>query len=167
MTPETVSATTDGQTATLAKRADFGVDLCREGNWQEGVKVLGRVAENLSDGVELPADFYSYLGYGIAREENRIKEGVALCQHAIKKEFYQPDHYANLARTYLISGRRLGAFKALRRGLSMAPRHSSLRLIQRDMGIRRQLSVPFLYRSHSINRFIGRLRHELFKPRRW
>ena len=164
---ETLSAPDEGRTATLSKMADLGVDLCRQGNWREGVRILGRVAESNHDGLELTGRFYSYLGYGIAREENRVKEGLALCQHALKKEFYQPDNYANLARTYLLSGRRLGAFKALRRGLRAAPRHSALRVIRREMGIRRRPLFPFFPRSHAINRFLGRLRYALFKQRRW
>ncbi|MEE8138862.1 MAG: hypothetical protein V3T81_08370 [Thermoanaerobaculia bacterium] len=152
---------------TLNKMAQRGIDLCRQGSWQEGVRVLGRVAESNREGVELPGRFFSYLGYGIARVENRVKEGLSLCQHAIKKEFYQPENYANLARTYLLSGRRLGAFRALQRGLSVAPRHRSLDVIRRQMGIRRGPLIPLLPRSHPINRLLGRLRYTLFKPRHW
>ncbi|MEE8137960.1 MAG: hypothetical protein V3T81_03680, partial [Thermoanaerobaculia bacterium] len=83
------------------------------------------------------------------------------------KEFYQPDNYANLARTYQLAGRRLGALRALRRGLSVAPQDRSLHLIRRQMGIRRGSLIPLVPRSHPINRFLGRLRHTLFKPRHW
>ncbi len=151
---------------TLSKLAQRGITLCRKGNWKEGVRILARVAEGDRDGVELPGQFYSYLGYGIALVDNNIKEGLALCQHAIKKEFYHPDNYANLTRTYLLSGRRRGAHKALRRGLRVAPRHPGLRQIQREMGVRRRPPIPFLPRSHSVNRFLGQLSYQLFKPRR-
>ncbi len=167
MTAETLSEPVGSRAETLNKMAQRGIDLCRQGSWQEGVRVLGRVAESNLEGVELPSRFFSYLGYGIARVENRVKEGLSLCQHAIKKEFYQPDNYANLARTYQLAGRRLGALRALRRGLSVAPQDRSLHLIRRQMGIRRGSLIPLVPRSHPINRFLGRLRHTLFKPRHW
>jgi hypothetical protein len=162
-----LSDSPDSRIGTLSNLAQRGITLCRQGNWKEGVPILVRVAEGNRDGVELPGQFYSYLGYGIALVDNNIKEGLALCQHAIKKEFYQPDNFANLARTYLLSGRRRGAHKALRRGLRIAPQHPGLRQVQRQMGLRRRLPIPFLPRSHAVNRFLGQLSYQLFKPRRW
>ena len=75
-----------------------GVDLCKAGNWDEGLFCLSRATEGETlRSANLPGRVYSYLGYGIALRENRIKEGIELCRHAIKIEFYEADNYLNRA----------------------------------------------------------------------
>ncbi|HET9228741.1 MAG TPA: hypothetical protein VFR31_18825, partial [Thermoanaerobaculia bacterium] len=73
--------------------------LCREGNWNEGLVYLGQLAESGEPGSAMPGLFYSYLGYGIARCQGKVQEGLKLCEHSVKVEFYEPDNYLNLART--------------------------------------------------------------------
>ena len=90
----------------LQQAAQRGIDLCRAGNWKAGMEILGNIAEADRQGTELSGLFYSYLGYGIARYERRGKEGLALCQHAIKVQFYEPENYVLLARVYLLRRRR-------------------------------------------------------------
>lgn len=107
---------------------------------------------------------YSYLGYGIARFKGRPRDGVALCEHAVKIEFFQPDNQFNLARTYLLVGNREKAVAALRRGLKLDPDHGGLRGLAAQMGQRRRPVLRFLSREHPLNRFLGRLRHQISEP---
>lgn len=107
----------------------------------------------------MPGLFYSYLGYGIARYQNRVSEGLKLCQHSIKVEFYQPENYVNLARTYLLSNDRSGAVKTVRSGLKIDPQNPDLLELYRDLGIRKLPVLSFLSRSNPLNRFLGSLRH--------
>ena len=90
----------------LNQAAVRGVEACKKGQWKEGLAVLGKIAEADRQGAELHGQFYSYLGYGIARYERRVKEGLALCQHSIKVQFYEPENYVNLARVYLLARNR-------------------------------------------------------------
>jgi hypothetical protein len=132
--------------------------LCRQGDWDGGLFYLGQVAESGEPGSALPGLFYSYLGYGIARCQGRVKEGLKLCQHSIKVEFYESENYLNLARTCLLSHDRAGAVRAVRGGLKVDPGNLDLLALYRDLGIRREPIVPFLARDNPFNRLLGRIR---------
>lgn len=136
------------------------VALCRQGDWKQGLSHLGRLAEG-EDRAALPGLFYSYLGYGIALVEQRVHEGVKLCRHAIKVEFYQPDNYLNLARTLLLANDRRAAVDAVQRGLKIDPHHPQLVDLGRELGVRRAPVLPFLSRNNPLNRILGSLRHHL------
>jgi hypothetical protein len=133
--------------------------LCREGNWNEGLVYLGQLAESGEPGSAMPGLFYSYLGYGIARCQGKVKEGLKLCEHSVKVEFYEPDNYLNLARTCLLAKDRPGAVRAVRRGLKVDPQNVELMAIYRDLGIRQQPVLSFLARGNPFNMLLGRIRN--------
>ncbi len=137
-----------------------GIDRCRRGDWQLGIDDLMQVASQKQRS-ELPSLLYSYLGLGIAQYRSEIKEGLKLCKHAIKLEFFQPDNYCNLARVFLIAQQRSDAVTAIRRGLNIDPDHPGLQRLQGQLGVRRRQLVPFLSRQHFLNQLLGRLRHSL------
>lgn len=137
-----------------------GLALCRRGEWDLGLTELGKLAENDTQG-DLPSVFYSYLGYGIALRQRRIREGLRLCQHAVKLEFFQPENYLNLARTYLLAENRRKAYEAVSKGLQMDRGHKGLRTLLQRMGARRKPVLPFLSRNNLVNRILGRIRHDL------
>lgn len=138
-----------------------GIELCRRGNWRQGFDLLRRVADAEGRAGELPSQFYSYLGFGIARFDRKIREGIALCQHAIKKEFFQPENYANLARTHLLAGRRREAMEAIAAGRRLDPDDSGLAALHRELGVRRSPVLRFLPRRSFLNRLLGRVRQDL------
>lgn len=135
-----------------------GLAACRSGDWNRGLTDLGRLADLQT---ELPAVFYSYLGYGVALREKRIRDGIRLCEHAVKLEFYQPENYFNLARTYLLADNRRKAFEAVSKGLQMDRGNRQLRGLLQEMGARRRPVIPFLSRDNPVNRFLGRIRHDM------
>lgn len=137
-----------------------GIDLCRKGQWREGLDVLRRVADAKDSGVELPGVFYSYLGYGVARYDRQVREGLTLCEHAVKREFYQPENYLNLARTYLLAGNRRKAIDAVLAGRRIDRAHRGLAQLHRELGLRRRPVLSFLSRTHPLNRLLGRMRHD-------
>ena len=145
----------------LQEAAQRGIDLCRAGNWKAGMEILGKIAEADRQGTELTGLFYSYLGYGIARFERRGKEGLALCQHAIKVQFYEPENYVLLARVYLLRRRRGKAIEALQRALRLNPRHPEAIKLAQEIGFRRRPVLPFLPRHNPLNKALGRLRHSM------
>ena len=136
-----------------------GIDCCRRGDWNEGLRQLGQIAERGDTG--LPGIYYSYLGYGIALREKRVREGLQLCRHSVKVEFYQADNYHNLARTYLLARQRSAAVRTVLDGLKIDPHHRGLLVVRKELGIRGRPILPFLDRGHVLNQFLGRLRHAL------
>jgi hypothetical protein len=141
----------------------LGIECCRRGDWNEGLRYLGRIAEGKEPASDLPGVFYSYLGYGIALCQQRVDEGLKLCQHSIKVEFYEVENYVNLARTCLLAKDRKGAVKAVRGGLKVDPHHLELLALYRQLGIRSLPVLPFLDRQNPLNQLLGRLRHAFRK----
>ncbi len=137
----------------------LGVESCRRGDWNEGLRYLGKIAEEKEQSSDLPGVFYSYLGYGIALCQQRVEEGLKLCRHSIKVGFYEVDNYANLARTCLLAKDRKGAVKAVRSGLKVDPQNPDLLALHRELGIRSLPVLPFLERGNPINQILGRIRH--------
>jgi hypothetical protein len=137
-----------------------GIDLCREGEWNDGLFFLGKIAQSGRAG--LPGIYYSYLGYGIARCQRRTDEGMKLCRHAVKIQFYEPENYLNLARTALLANDRAEAVRAVRKGLKVDRNNLELQALYRELGIRRSPVLPFLARSNPLNLLLGRIRSHLF-----
>jgi uncharacterized protein HemY len=136
-----------------------GIECCRRGDWNEGLRHLGQIAERREEGSGLPGLFYSYLGYGIALREQRVSEGLTLCRHSIKVEFYQVENYLNLARTCVLARDPKGAVRAVRDGLKIDPHHPELLVLYQDLGIRSLPVLPFLDRGNFLNQLLGRIRH--------
>lgn len=128
--------------------------LCRAGDWDGGLYHLGQLTES----GPMPGLFYSYLGYGIARCQGKVKEGLKLCQHSIKVEFYEAENYLNLARTCMLDQDRSGAVQAIRKGLKVDPQNLELLALYRDLGIRQEPVLPFLSRNNIFNQILGRVR---------
>jgi hypothetical protein len=145
----------------LRKLAERGINYCRQGDWDTGMACLARVAEVDNGGYDLPSLFYSYLGFGIAYRERRIREGLDLCRHACRTSFYQPENFINLARTCLLAGQRSEAYRAIRRGYALDGTNETLRKLHSKLGVRKPPVVRFLGRKHPFNRLLGRLRHGL------
>ncbi|HSM14765.1 MAG TPA: hypothetical protein VLA66_11930 [Thermoanaerobaculia bacterium] len=136
-----------------------GVALCREGDWNRGLQLLSRVAEERTGGQELPGTVYSFLGYGVARYQRRVRDGLKLCEHAVKIQYYEPENHMNLARVQLLMGDRRGAVASIARGLKLDPNHRGLKELRLDIGVRKRPLIPFLSRSNPLNVLLGRLRH--------
>lgn len=101
----------------------------------------------------------SYFGLSLALVQKKYKDAVDLCRRAIDLEFYNGDHYANLARVYFAQGNRKKAVETAEAGLKLNSEHADLLKVRRDLGVRSRPSVPFLDRSHPINVTLGQVRH--------
>ena len=138
-----------------------GIELCRNGEWQEGLYWLSQAAGDRGHASELPALFYSYLGYGAARYQKQTNHGLDLCQQAVDLEVYQPEAYYFLARTHLLAGDRRAAFDVVERGLRIDSTHAGLQDLRAELGQRQPPVLPFLARRHVLNRWLGMARHRL------
>jgi len=148
----------------LTEVAERGIGLCRRGDWDSGLTLLGKVAEDEPLPV-LSGAFYSFLGYGIARFDKRYREGLSLCEYAVKVDVCEPENYVNLARVLLLRGKRRRALGVLNRGLALAPESASLIALRMELGVRRGPVIPFLARSNPLNRLCGLWRHRARQAR--
>ncbi|MFL6234682.1 MAG: tetratricopeptide repeat protein [Thermoanaerobaculia bacterium] len=145
----------------VATSVKIGIECCRRGDWNAGLQYLGKVTQAEDANSNLPGLFYSYLGYGIALRDKRIREGLKLCRHAIEVELFEPENYLNLARTCLLARDRRGAVKAVRAGLKVDRHNPKLVALYKEMGIRGLPVLSFLHRSNPLNVLLGRIRHAL------
>lgn len=101
----------------------------------------------------------SYFGLCLALVRKQIKPAIDLCRRAIDLEFYNGDHYANLARVYLAAGNRKKAVETAENGLKLVPEHEYLLSVRKSLGVRARPAVPFLDRTNPINVSLGQARH--------
>jgi tetratricopeptide (TPR) repeat protein len=100
----------------------------------------------------------SYFGLCLALVQKKYKEGIDLCKRAIDLEFYNGDHYANLARTYMAAGNRKKAVDSAEQGLKLVPEHEMLTEVRAELGVRSRPAVPFLDRNNPVNIQLGHAR---------
>jgi tetratricopeptide (TPR) repeat protein len=101
----------------------------------------------------------SWFGLAIALVRKQMKPAVDLCRRAIDLEFYNGDHYANLARVYVAANNRKKALDTVEQGLKLVPEHGYLLAVRKTLGIRARPAVPFLGRTNAINVSLGQARH--------
>ena len=101
----------------------------------------------------------SYFGLCLALVKKQFKPAIDLCRRAIDLEFYNGDHYANLARVYSAAGNRKKAIETAENGLKLVPEHDYLLAVRKSFGIRARPAVPFLDRTNPINVSLGQSRH--------
>ena len=101
----------------------------------------------------------SFFGLALALMSKKFKPAIELCRRAIDLEFYNGDHYANLARVYDAAGNRKKAVETADQGLKLVQGHEYLKSVRRSFGVRARPSVPFLDRTNPINVSLGQARH--------
>jgi tetratricopeptide (TPR) repeat protein len=106
----------------------------------------------------------SYFGLCLALVQKKYRPAVELCKRALDLEFYNGDHYANLARVYMLMGNRKKAVETADAGLKIASDNDLLMKVRGELGIRSRPAVPFLDRSHPINVSLGQARHSKKAP---
>jgi hypothetical protein len=141
--------------------AEAAIELCRAGDWSRGLVILADLIKERGLSDTVPGVAYSYLGYGIARYQRQVKEGLRLCEHAVKTQFYHADNHMNLARVQLMAKDRKGATNALAQGLALDPKHEGLRALKAEMGYRKKPVLGFLKRDNPLNKALGRMRHSI------
>lgn len=141
-----------------------GIDLCRFGSLKEGFATLASMGD-ITRTKDLPSAYFSYMGLGLAKYRNQIPQGIKLCRHAIKLEFFQTEHYVNMARACLLQERyRREAVDAVKEGLRIDPENPELIELDAQFGQRRKPVLSFLGRRNFLNQALGWLRHRLSTP---
>jgi Flp pilus assembly protein TadD len=130
---------------------DLGATSLTAGRYGEAHRLLASAAELAPE----HARIRSLLGLSIAYVERDFEGARTLCESAAKQEFFNPEVYLNLARVYLVFGRRSEALRYLRRGQMIDPGNERIQHEMRGLGRRRTPILPFLPRRHPINRALG------------
>lgn len=110
--------------------------------------------------VEVPPLYLSYLGLVTALAEKRYRNGATICEKAIKREFYNPVFYLNLGKVYVAGGYKTKAIDAFYNGLKIDGQHDEIIAEIKKMGFRRKPVIPFLTRTHVLNKYLGLLLHK-------
>ncbi len=150
----------------LSEAPERGIELCRQGHWDEGIVCLKQVTNRATEGHNLPGTVYSFLGFGIALRESRIEDGLTLCRYGVEIGFFDADNFLNLARTHFLNADRTSAWQALEEGLVLDPKHQGLTAFKKKMGVRRKPVLPFLARGNPLNKALGQIRHRILTPKR-
>ena len=98
----------------------------------------------------------SYLAYCRAKINYEFADSLKVCVQALKEEPRTSDHYINLSRIYLLINKRGSAYKAILKGLKVAP-HPQLTQEFRKFEKRRLPVFSSLPRDHFLNRNLGKL----------
>jgi tetratricopeptide (TPR) repeat protein len=141
---------------------DEAILLAREEEYLQALTIfLDVFGSETSPPIRNPKDAagLSFFGLCLALVRKDHKPAVDLCRRAIELEFYNGDHYANLARVYISAGNRKKAIETLEAGLKLLPEHQYLLEVRKSMGVRSRPAVPFLTRENPINVSLGQARH--------
>jgi predicted Zn-dependent protease len=132
-----------------------GLALLRGGDAHKALPHLRSALEK-----EPSNPFYiSYMGVAIAAAEQKWAEAEKLCHSAMRLNRRQAQLYLNLAEVYVAADRKQDAADILTRGLHYAPHDVRLKMALDRLALRRPPVLPFLPRTHAINRNLGKLRH--------
>jgi tetratricopeptide (TPR) repeat protein len=151
-------------TPTAARQAaliDEAIDAAREDDLLRALTIFIDVYGNDDKSARTPKEGkgLSYFGLSLALVRKEMKPAIDLCRRAIELEFYNGDHYANLARVYAAAGNRKKAIATAEQGLKLAPEHDYLLAVRKSFGVRSDPYVPFLGRTNPINVSLGQARH--------
>jgi len=137
-------------------------------------KALGYLRDDYSEkalphiqrAVELEEEnpFYrSYLGLTIARVQHNWDEAEELCNAALRGKRDQPQLYLYLAEVYVSAGRKQDAVETLLMATKYAQRDGRIYRMLNQLSSRRAPVLPFLHRSHFLNRHLGIWRHRALR----
>lgn len=148
--------------STYAAQIDEAIRAAREDDFLRALTIfLDVYGSDDTPRIRAPKDAagLSFFGLALALMRKEMKPAIDLCRKAIELEFYNGDHYANLARVYEIGGNRRKAIETAEKGLKLVPEHDYLMSVRKSFGVRSEPYVPFLDRTNPINVSLGQARH--------
>jgi tetratricopeptide (TPR) repeat protein len=105
--------------------------------------------------------YVSYYGLSLVLANGPTPEAVRTCERAARLDSYDPELHLNLGKVCLLAGRTTRALAAFERGLKLAPDNYALQAALAEVDRRGRPVLPFLDRSHPMNRWLGKIRHEV------
>jgi tetratricopeptide (TPR) repeat protein len=107
--------------------------------------------------------YISFLGLSIARAEQNWSEALELCETAVRVNRKEIQFHMNLVEVYALAGWREKALHKLDGALKLFGNDARLKRARAKAVERRAPVLPFLERSHVLNRKLGKLRHRMLK----
>jgi tetratricopeptide (TPR) repeat protein len=109
--------------------------------------------------------YISFLGLTIARAEQNWEQALDLCETAVKLNSKEIKFHLNLIEVYALAGWREKALRKLDNASKLFGNDARLKRFRAKVVERRTPVLPFLGRSHFLNRELGKLRHRMLKRR--
>ena len=140
---------------------EMAIATAREEDYLEALTKFMDIYGSENPPIRTPKDAggLSFFALCLALVKKQYKDSIELARRAIDLEFYNGDHYANLARIYNAAGNRKKAVEAADAGLKVAPSNDYLRGVRKSFGIRARPALPFLDRTNPVNVSLGQARH--------
>ena len=107
--------------------------------------------------------YISFLGLSIARAEQNWEQALDLCETAVQLKRKEIQFHMNLIEVCALAGLRDKALDKLDSALRLFGDDARLKRARNKAVKRRGPVLPFLGRSHFLNRKLGKLRHRLLK----
>lgn len=130
---------------------DKGLALIKRGYPAEAIQCLEQVISLGHKG----SACYSWLGLAMARSKWDMAKAEEFCKMAVKKDFYVPQYYVNLAEVYKLKGNKVKAIKTLEAGLELDCENKAILKELYKFGARRRPVIPILSRENPINKELG------------
>ncbi|MEK7713370.1 MAG: hypothetical protein AAB302_01370 [Deltaproteobacteria bacterium] len=91
----------------------------------------------------------------MARSKWDMAKAEEFCKMAVKKEFYVPQYYINLAEVYKLRRNKVKAIETLEAGLELDSENKAILKELYKFGARRRPVIPILSRENPINKELG------------
>lgn len=129
-----------------------GMSLLRRGYPEDASECFEKIIEMGYDSTAC----YSWLGVAIARSRfGDIIKAEEYCKKAIKKAYYRPQYYLNLAEVYLNWGKKKKAIDVLESTFELDDDGKAAHRELDKLGLRKPSLIPFLSRGNPINKYLG------------
>lgn len=86
--------------------------------------------------------------------------GRELCRDAARAEHHDGDVYLNLACVEWHMHRRRNSILVVEKGLKIDKKHSGLKRLRNQIGVRKRNIIPFLARNNFINKMLGAIKRK-------
>lgn len=136
-----------------------GVELLKNEYPQKALVSLRRAFESDKHN----AYYNSFLGLAIARAERKWDQASALCEIAVELKPKEIQFHLNLGQVYALAGRRQMALDRLDHAMELFGEDARLTQARSKVENRRAPLLPFIGRTHFLNRELGKLRHRILK----
>ena len=131
-----------------------GLKLLESGDALKALDLLSRAHLLDANDPQIQSSF----ALALARARGQRDQALRLAHEALRRQFYEPRLYVNLAQIHICFGDPAAAVRALRRALAVDSSSGPARTLLRELGVRRRPVIPALGRSNPINRTLGRIR---------
>lgn len=151
--------------AEILEMLTLGIAATERGEYDSGLQVLAHVYQRIRP-EQLPKGLSSY-GLCLAKAGGKNRAGAELCEKALKLQFYEGRHWANLVRVYIAAKNRRKAVEVLESGLKKMRNDPALIRVRQEIGYRKAPYFQFLRRTNPLNRLYSQFADRLKKRGMW